>query len=343
MIRVGVIGAGWSGRVHALAAIAAPNTTLAWVSGGGHTSAQTLADDLGVPLVSIADASDGVDTVVIATPPDTHAQLALDALGRGCPVVVEGPIADSLDGADRIIDEAEARQISVGIAVNALFAPVVGAMIARLGDVGPLRHLGVEAHHEPPADGYRSATLRSGGVLTEVGIPCIAMALAVAADDPVTGVRAALDSTRPDGADDLARVELKHASGLVSVVDCSWRAERTTWHLQAATDSHVVRAELVPRARLEVNGDEVPLSENDDPDDLLHALGFVAQIDGFAAALSGRGGRVSPAGFGRMLLEVAYAAYRSAGTGGEEVGLPFDGPRSVPPMSLWRGDIDPDA
>ncbi len=37
------------------------------------------------------------------------------------------------------------------------------------------------------------------------------------------------------------------------------------------------------------------------------------------------------------MLEVICAAYRSAGSGGDEVTLPFDGDRTATPLQLWKG------
>ena len=39
----------------------------------------------------------------------------------------------------------------------------------------------------------------------------------------------------------------------------------------------------------------------------------------------------------RDVLEVICAAYASAGDGGGEIGLPFNGDRGASPMQLWRG------
>lgn len=336
MTRVVVVGAGWAGRVHAMAAAAAPAATLRSVAATSLGSAEVTAAEMGVRPVSIDAFSDGVDAAVIATPVTNHADTAGLALSRGLAVLVEGPIAHTLEAADQLIGTAETTGRTAAVAVNPLFAPTTDAMLQHREGAGPLRHMAIEYHQPPPEEGYRCDALSAGGVLLESGLACVGMAMALAGDDPVDGVAAALSSSRDDGADDVARVELRHRSELVTVIDCSWRADLARWSVEAASDDRVVRGALLPRSSVEVNGREMDSPSGASPTgDLLVDLGFAAQMDGFASALSGRGGRVCPAGFGRTLLEIAYAAYSSAGSGGTDVPMPYAGPRHVAPLTLW--------
>src|SRR5438552_669795 len=56
-----------------------------------------------------------IDLVVVATPHDTHARLAQRALGRGKHVVVDKPMAVTIEEADAMVDAAErsGRMLSV--------------------------------------------------------------------------------------------------------------------------------------------------------------------------------------------------------------------------------------
>ncbi len=57
-------------------------------------------------LPDLASALPHIDAVIIATPPSTHAELALQALDAGKHVLIEKPMATSVSDARRIIDAA---------------------------------------------------------------------------------------------------------------------------------------------------------------------------------------------------------------------------------------------
>jgi predicted dehydrogenase len=65
-------------------------------------------------LEELADRT-GPDVIVVATPPDSHAELCLRAIEEGAHVYCEKPFVESLDEADRVIAAAEAagRRVAV--------------------------------------------------------------------------------------------------------------------------------------------------------------------------------------------------------------------------------------
>jgi predicted dehydrogenase len=58
---------------------------------------------------------DAADAVVIAVPTQVHEEVALRALERGCHVLIEKPIAPTLDAADRILEAASAAGVLVQV------------------------------------------------------------------------------------------------------------------------------------------------------------------------------------------------------------------------------------
>ena len=105
-----VVGTGFGCRVHVPALRNAGFTVRALV---GRDAARTArrAERLGVPraCTSLAEALDieGVDAVTIATPPDTHAALAIEACAAGRHVVCEKPFALDAGEAERMLAAAE--------------------------------------------------------------------------------------------------------------------------------------------------------------------------------------------------------------------------------------------
>lgn len=56
---------------------------------------------------SLDDTQLDADGIVLATPTDTHASLTIQALEKGMHVLVEKPVAASLDEADKMIEASE--------------------------------------------------------------------------------------------------------------------------------------------------------------------------------------------------------------------------------------------
>ncbi len=202
----------------------------------------------------------------------------------------------------------------------------------RRAALGALSHLSLRTLQPPPDWGHFTQPLTAGGVLFDLGPHPVALALAAADEQPTGRVSATLSSSRDDGADDDAEVELTFASGLVATLHISWTAPEVVWDLQAASDTGVLRLELLPDVVLEHDGEPVTVARRHEvPDPRLEQLGYVDQLlDLVGDATVGQTAEQA-----RLVLEVICAAYASAGSA-EPVSLPFTGDRSATPMQLWR-------
>lgn len=108
-INVGVVGVGSLGFHHARIARDLPRAELIGIHDIDADRLDAVAGELGVRAVSELDELlDAVDAVVIAVPTVAHEEVALAALERGVHVLVEKPIAPTLEAADRILDAAAA-------------------------------------------------------------------------------------------------------------------------------------------------------------------------------------------------------------------------------------------
>jgi len=298
------------------------------------SGAELLGTEVGTPHGTLAELDRRAEVVVVATPPEAHLETAIGALERDQSVLIEKPLCATLAEADELIATAERAHAVAGYAENLLFAPAFATALEHRKGICPLRHLSARTEQPPPEWGHFLEPLTAGGVLFDLGPHAIALLLSFGAPDAPVGVRADLTSERPDGADDHAVLTLRFAEGLEAEATVSWRAPSPAWDLQAASDAGAVLLELIPEVRVESQGIDVT-SRGDEG--LIVDLGYRDQMQGFAGALAGRGGRVCPLGFGRLVLEVICAAYLSASTG-NEVALPYSGPRDRTPLSLWRGD-----
>lgn len=142
-LRVGVIGAGFIGAVHARAAIRAGarvHAVAASTAEAGKQAAVRLgadhAFDDGEQLIADAD----VDVVHVCTPNDLHRPLAEAALAAGKHVVCEKPLAVDLADARALRDGAAATGLVATVPFVYRFYPMVREARARLAvDAAPPR------------------------------------------------------------------------------------------------------------------------------------------------------------------------------------------------------------
>ncbi len=132
-------------------------------------------------------------------------------------------------------------------------------------------------------------------------------------------------------------MQIRFESGLIAELEVSWTATTPLWDAQAASDRGVLRIELLPEVLFEHDGEPVALpSRHEVADPRLEQFGYVDQLLDLHGGAPEHGQDLDTA---RLVLEVICAAYRSAGLGGVEVTLPFDGDRSATPLSLWREGV----
>jgi UDP-N-acetylglucosamine 3-dehydrogenase len=137
-LRLGLAGLGSMGRNHLriLAArddirlVAVADPVEATLTGA---TAQTSAQGFAEPLAMIAEAE--LDAVVIAAPTTAHVPLALAAIERGIAVLVEKPLAATIEEAMRIVDAARAAGVPVQVGHVERFNPAV-LELGRLIDEG---------------------------------------------------------------------------------------------------------------------------------------------------------------------------------------------------------------
>ena len=332
---VAFAGAGWVTVVHGLAIDAFDDLRVAHVASRHRERAARRAEQTGAVAVGYDELPAGDDLVVVATPPSAHRSEAERAVAGGAAALVETPLAATLADADALVDLATRGRVAY--AENLVHSPVVAQAVGACRRIGDLTHLEVRfAQGRPEGGPDRRSAAWGGGVLFDLGVHALALALLMAAPARVTAVTAQLLQGDGMDVDDDATVTLSFETGLSAQVRATWRAAAPTWDAQAASTTSAVRVELVPEPAVELNGTPLRLSRPPTglATDQLHHLGYLDQVSTLAADVAaGRTPRVGPA-FGRVALEILCAAYTSARTGEAEP-LPFTGSRHRSPVELW--------
>jgi predicted dehydrogenase len=131
---IGVIGVGALGRHHARHLAALPEAELVGIFDVDRSRARAIAAEHGTRAFDDLDELLGrVEAVSIAVPTIHHAEVGLHVLRRGIPVLMEKPLAGTLDEADALIALAEAQGVQLQVGHIERFNPAIRAAAPYLG------------------------------------------------------------------------------------------------------------------------------------------------------------------------------------------------------------------
>jgi predicted dehydrogenase len=123
---VGVIGAGSIGQTHIDRALKHAEVALVGIADPA-PQAEELARSVGVPW--FANYDELIEAaqprgVMVATPNVTHAPVAIDCLQRGVPVIVEKPIAPTVEDAQRICEVSQRQGVAALVGHHRRYNPI---------------------------------------------------------------------------------------------------------------------------------------------------------------------------------------------------------------------------
>jgi predicted dehydrogenase len=114
-LRIAVAGAGAIGRQHIERIVRSPDCELAAIVDPA-PGAAAIADKAGIPLfATLADLfTHGMpDGIILATPNQLHVEQGLACIAAGIPVLIEKPIADSIEAGERLCEAAERARVKI--------------------------------------------------------------------------------------------------------------------------------------------------------------------------------------------------------------------------------------
>ena len=147
-IRIGVIGSGFMGRTHVDAAHKLESTIPVAVTSGSR--AEKLASDYKIDheaSVQSLVSRDDIDAVVISTPHWLHHKEATAAAQAGKHVLVEKPMATSLEHCDEMIKEFETRDLTLSVGYHQRFreSNYTTRDLIQSGEIGQVRCIQMSA------------------------------------------------------------------------------------------------------------------------------------------------------------------------------------------------------
>jgi myo-inositol 2-dehydrogenase/D-chiro-inositol 1-dehydrogenase len=232
-LRIGIIGAGRIGRVHAESlAFRIPEAAPSAIADINGDAAQEVAERCGIPRVA-TDSKEilndpAIDAVLICSPTETHANLIVGAARAGKHVFCEKPIDHSVSNIDRALQEVKRSGVKLQVGFNrrfdANFVRVHNAIVQ--GEIGTphLMHI-VSRDPGPPPLSYIKT---SGGIFLDMTIHDFDMARFLVGDEVESiyatgGVRVDPEIGRA-GDLDTAVIVLQFKNGVIGTIDNSRKA-----------------------------------------------------------------------------------------------------------------------
>ncbi|HEY0259864.1 MAG TPA: Gfo/Idh/MocA family oxidoreductase [Lacisediminihabitans sp.] len=304
-LRIGIVGSGRMASVH-VAAWRRAGQTVSLVFSPSPESRRRFSEAHGLPSVSsLEEVAAGCDVIDVCTPTDTHCRIVVAAATLGRHVVVEKPIALTVEEAERMSEACRLAGVALLVAHVARFDPRIRlvherAAAGELGNLAVMRFQRLSGPTTGSAADWLGDDARSGGVILDLMIHDIDLACWLAG--PVTHVDAA---TVGSGISQHAIAALSHASGTITSLEASWSRPIGDF-----------------RTFFEIVGDRATAQSVDPgvrsagitlPFDGADAV-YAAQFLHFALVLEGRAEPVVTEAEATVALAVALAATRSART-----------------------------
>jgi predicted dehydrogenase len=144
-IKIAVVGAGFMGMLHARTVAESAEATLAAIVDRDPTAGGRGAAELGTRHIAEVDdaLNEDIDAFIVAVPDRAHVAPASTILRAGRPVLLEKPMADTLEGARAIAEAATAGNTSVVVGQILRFDPRYAGAAAAVaaGDIGEPLHV----------------------------------------------------------------------------------------------------------------------------------------------------------------------------------------------------------
>jgi predicted dehydrogenase len=111
-----------------------------------------------------------IDAVIIATPSNLHGVQALDALNAGKHILIDKPIASTLEEGQKILNRAKKGKLTVAVNFPLRVSPITKALKSNLNKIGKLKKIQIVVSHGPLRSEWQSdIKLSSGGIILDLG------------------------------------------------------------------------------------------------------------------------------------------------------------------------------
>lgn len=246
-LRVGVVGVGVMGSNHARVFTGLQGAKLVGVADSDRRQADFVARTLGCAAVDDAEAllNLNVDAVTIATPTHLHRDIALACIARGIHVMVEKPIASSVEEGREIIAAARRAGITLMVGHVERFNPAVETIKDALRGEDILSIAITRVGPFPPR-------MSNVGVVIDLAVHDIDL-IRWFTDSEIVDVQPQLSSAVAER-EDIALLQFRTASGVLAHINTNWLTPFKARSVTVATRGKYIMADLLTRQVTECFG-----------------------------------------------------------------------------------------
>ncbi len=229
-IRVLIVGCGNMGASHAIAFSTMKGVEICGIVSTGK-SKELLNEKLGGGYSLFSDYAEALETTVpdavcISTYPDTHASYAIMAFEKGCHVFMEKPIADSVEGAERVAAAAKksGKKLVVGYILRHHPSWIKFIEIAQqLGKPLVMRMNLNQQSHGYMWDVHRNL-MKSLSPIVDCGVHYIDVMCQMVRSKPVqvSAIGARLTNDIPEGNYNYGQLQIRFEDGSVGWYEAGW-------------------------------------------------------------------------------------------------------------------------
>jgi predicted dehydrogenase len=224
-----------------------PGVTLAGVADPDQTQTDFVGRTLGCPTVpdvhKLLDL--GVDAVTIAAPTHLHREVALACIKRGVHVMVEKPIASTVEEGNAIIAAARRADITLMVGHVERFNPAVAAIKDAIREEDILSIAITRVGPFPPR-------MSNVGVVIDLAVHDIDL-IRWFTDSEIVEVQPQLASAMAER-EDIALLQFRTASGVLAHINTNWITPFKARNVTVATRNKYVMGDLLTRQVTECFG-----------------------------------------------------------------------------------------
>jgi myo-inositol 2-dehydrogenase / D-chiro-inositol 1-dehydrogenase len=232
-VKIGIIGAGRIGRIHAENLLRHPHAVVAGISDPfGNDELREWAAERGIPVVAqdsgVLLADPDIQAIFICSPTDTHVPLIKQAAAAGKHIFCEKPVSMNLAETKEALEAAENNGVILQIGFNRRFDHNFSRVreLVKNGDIGDPHLIKITSRDPaPPSADYIKV---SGGLFMDMMIHDFDMARYLSGSEAVevfaTGAVLVDPVFAQFGDVDTAVVTITFASGALGVIDNSRKA-----------------------------------------------------------------------------------------------------------------------